>query len=106
MMLRIAELANPKAQFCNMTACLAISNQSVAKAVTILAAGQLVAFPTETVYGLGADHSYQPLATTMQRDSEKASRKVGFSRAVSMRALIRKLLFGPVGGSPHAEVLA
>jgi L-threonylcarbamoyladenylate synthase len=38
-----------------MTACLAISDQSIAKAVTILAAGQLVAFPTETVYGLGAD---------------------------------------------------
>ena len=38
-----------------MTARLAISDQNIAKAVTILAAGQLVAFPTETVYGLGAD---------------------------------------------------
>ncbi|MDB3879986.1 L-threonylcarbamoyladenylate synthase [Alphaproteobacteria bacterium] len=38
-----------------MTTCLAISDQSIAKAVTILSAGQLVAFPTETVYGLGAD---------------------------------------------------
>jgi L-threonylcarbamoyladenylate synthase len=55
MMPRIAEPANPKAPFCDMTACLAISNQSIAKAVTLLAAGQLVAFPTETVYGLGAD---------------------------------------------------
>ena len=55
MMLHSAEPANPKAPFRNMTACLAISDQSIAKAVTILAAGQLVAFPTETVYGLGAD---------------------------------------------------
>ena len=49
------EPANPKAPFRAMTAYLAISNQSIAKAVEILAAGQLVAFPTETVYGLGAD---------------------------------------------------
>ena len=55
MMPRIAEPANPKAPFRSMPACLAISNQSIAKAVTTLAAGQLVAFPTETVYGLGAD---------------------------------------------------
>ena len=55
MMPHIAETANPKAPFRIMTACLAISNQSIAKALTLLAAGQLVAFPTETVYGLGAD---------------------------------------------------
>ena len=55
MMPHSAEPANPKAPFRTMTACLAISDQSIAKAVTILAAGQLVAFPTETVYGLGAD---------------------------------------------------
>ena len=55
MMPHIAKPANPKAPFRTMTACLAISDQSIAKAVTILAAGQLVAFPTETVYGLGAD---------------------------------------------------
>jgi L-threonylcarbamoyladenylate synthase len=55
MMPRIAKPANPKAPFRTMTACLAISDQSIAKAVTILAAGKLVAFPTETVYGLGAD---------------------------------------------------
>ena len=51
----IAKPATPKAPFLPMTACLAISNQNIAKASTILAAGQLVAFPTETVYGLGAD---------------------------------------------------
>ena len=55
MMPGIAKPANPEAPFRIMTACLAISNQSITKAVTILAAGQLVAFPTETVYGLGAD---------------------------------------------------
>ena len=49
------QTSQPKAPFRTMTACLAISDQSIAKAVTILAAGQLVAFPTETVYGLGAD---------------------------------------------------
>ena len=55
MMPHIAEPAIPKAPFRTMTDCLAISNQSIAKAGTLLAAGQLVAFPTETVYGLGAD---------------------------------------------------
>ncbi len=55
MLLHIAEPENPKVPFRKMTACLAISNQSIAKAVTLIAAGQLVAFPTETVYGLGAD---------------------------------------------------
>ena len=49
------QTSKPKAPFRTMTACLAISDQSIAQAVTILAAGQLVAFPTETVYGLGAD---------------------------------------------------
>ena len=55
MMPRIAKPANPKGLFRTMTDCLAISNKSIAKAETLLAAGQLVAFPTETVYGLGAD---------------------------------------------------
>ena len=55
MMPNIVKPANPKAPFRTMTACLAISDQNIAKAVTTLAAGQLVAFPTETVYGLGAD---------------------------------------------------
>ena len=49
------QTSKPKAPFRTMTARLAISDQNIAKAVTILAAGQLVAFPTETVYGLGAD---------------------------------------------------
>ena len=49
------QTSKPKAPFRTMTACIAISDQNIAKAVTILAAGQLVAFPTETVYGLGAD---------------------------------------------------
>ena len=52
---RIAEPTNPEAQPRTMTTCLAISDQSITKAVAILAAGKLVAFPTETVYGLGAD---------------------------------------------------
>lgn len=38
-----------------MTECLSISENSVARAVDLLRAGQLVAFPTETVYGLGGD---------------------------------------------------
>ena len=38
-----------------MTDCLAITGESVARGVGILAHGGLVAFPTETVYGLGGD---------------------------------------------------
>lgn len=38
-----------------MTECLTISTESIAKAADLLRGGQLVAFPTETVYGLGAD---------------------------------------------------
>ena len=38
-----------------MTQCLPINAESLAKAEELLRAGQLVAFPTETVYGLGAD---------------------------------------------------
>ena len=38
-----------------MTDIIAISDASIRRASDILAAGGLVAFPTETVYGLGAD---------------------------------------------------
>ncbi len=38
-----------------MTDCLAISSYAIKRASALLATGQLVAFPTETVYGLGAD---------------------------------------------------
>ena len=38
-----------------MTQCLPINAESLAKAEELLRGGQLVAFPTETVYGLGAD---------------------------------------------------
>lgn len=38
-----------------MTECLVISDDSLARAVDILRGGRLVAFPTETVYGLGGD---------------------------------------------------
>ena len=38
-----------------MTDCLALSTSAIARASSLLADGQLVAFPTETVYGLGAD---------------------------------------------------
>ncbi|MCH2564753.1 MAG: Sua5/YciO/YrdC/YwlC family protein, partial [SAR116 cluster bacterium] len=38
-----------------MTDCLAITGESVARGIDILAHGGLVAFPTETVYGLGGD---------------------------------------------------
>ena len=38
-----------------MTECLAITGESVTRGVDILAHGGLVAFPTETVYGLGGD---------------------------------------------------
>jgi len=38
-----------------MTDCLAITGESMARGVDILAHGGLVAFPTETVYGLGGD---------------------------------------------------
>lgn len=37
------------------TRCLPVTADSLADAVTLLRAGELVAFPTETVYGLGAD---------------------------------------------------
>jgi len=37
------------------TACVAISDSAIARAVSILREGGLVAFPTETVYGLGGD---------------------------------------------------
>lgn len=37
------------------TSCLAISGESLSRASELLAVGELVAFPTETVYGLGAD---------------------------------------------------
>ena len=39
----------------SMTQLLPLSDQSIALAASTLAAGRLVAFPTETVYGLGAD---------------------------------------------------
>ena len=38
-----------------MTELLPLSDQSIANAAGILRGGGLVAFPTETVYGLGGD---------------------------------------------------
>jgi L-threonylcarbamoyladenylate synthase len=43
------------------TRVLPITEESIAKAVRILSAGGLVAFPTDTVYGVGA-HAFQPQA--------------------------------------------
>lgn len=37
------------------TECVAADEESIARAAALLRAGKLVAFPTETVYGLGAD---------------------------------------------------
>ena len=34
-----------------------VSDEQIEQAVAVLRAGKLVAFPTETVYGLGADAS-------------------------------------------------
>ena len=38
-----------------MTRCLSINKENIRFAVTLLNSGKLIAFPTETVYGLGAD---------------------------------------------------
>jgi L-threonylcarbamoyladenylate synthase len=43
------------------TKVLPVTEESMAKAVRILSAGGLVAFPTDTVYGVGA-HAFQPQA--------------------------------------------
>jgi len=43
------------------TRVLPITEESIAEAVRILSAGGLVAFPTDTVYGVGA-HAFQPQA--------------------------------------------
>jgi len=40
---------------------LKVSDESVRRAAAVLACGGLVAFPTETVYGLGGD-AFNPLA--------------------------------------------
>ena len=50
--------------------------QAVAEAVTLLRAGELVAFPTDTVYGIGAhafiERAVASLYTVKERVSEKA----------------------------------
>ncbi|WP_180369863.1 L-threonylcarbamoyladenylate synthase, partial [Oenococcus oeni] len=38
-----------------MTLVLKISEKAIAEAANIMASGGVVAFPTETVYGIGAD---------------------------------------------------
>jgi L-threonylcarbamoyladenylate synthase len=43
------------------TRVLPITEDAMAEAVRILSAGGLVAFPTDTVYGVGA-HAFQPQA--------------------------------------------
>lgn len=45
----------PSASDDSATSCLAITGESLSRAVDILTSGGLVAFPTETVYGLGGD---------------------------------------------------
>ena len=56
-----------------MTECLSISDNHIARAVNILRGGRLVAFPTETVYGLGGDacndHAVASIFATKGRPS-------------------------------------
>ncbi|MBT6415271.1 L-threonylcarbamoyladenylate synthase [Candidatus Puniceispirillum sp.] len=56
-----------------MTECLLISDHSLARAVDVLRDGRLVAFPTETVYGLGGDacnaHAVASIFATKGRPS-------------------------------------
>jgi L-threonylcarbamoyladenylate synthase len=56
-----------------MTECLSISDDHIARAVDILRGGRLVAFPTETVYGLGGDacndHAVASIFATKGRPS-------------------------------------
>ena len=56
-----------------MTECLSISDHHIARAVDILRGGRLVAFPTETVYGLGGDacndHAVASIFATKGRPS-------------------------------------
>jgi len=56
-----------------MTECLSISDDHIARAVDTLRGGRLVAFPTETVYGLGGDacndHAVASIFATKGRPS-------------------------------------
>ena len=50
---------------------------SLEKAVAALRAGELVVFPTETVYGLGADATKAKLTAALNRVAGEAKAEVG-----------------------------
>ena len=59
-----------------------ITYENIEEAAACLRNGGLVAFPTETVYGLGADAANPQAVTTATSDENKASTEAGIRRVI------------------------
>jgi len=84
-----------------MTSRLAISGDALARAADMLAAGRLVAFPTETVYGLGGDACNADAVAAIFAAKDRPSFNPLISHVASTEAA-----FGLGSATPLAECLA
>ena len=83
------------------TARLAPDAAGIARAVGLLCEGELVAFPTETVYGLGADATNEAAVAAIY----EAKNRPSFNPLISHYATAAAA-FGDVAATPLAERLA
>ena len=83
------------------TLCLPAGQEALAQAVTVLAAGGLVAFPTETVYGLGADATNGLAVARIYEAKGRPSFNPLIAHVIDIAAARREGIF-----NAHAELLA
>ncbi len=80
---------------------LKVDTEGISRAVKILRAGGLVAFPTDTVYGLGADAKSEAAVTRLARAKGRPEGKP-FSLLVASVEMAREIAIF----DPRAEILA
>ncbi len=79
-----------------MTDCLPASPDAIARAATLLRGGGLVAFPTETVYGLGADARADEAVAKVYRAKARPRFNPLIAHVASLETARREGLFGEV----------
>jgi L-threonylcarbamoyladenylate synthase len=79
-----------------MAPCRAIDTASIAEAARLLAGGGLVAFPTETVYGLGADATNAPAIARLYAAKGRPTFNPLIAHVANRAAAMREGVFSPL----------